>query len=69
MNTEEETYKERLTKWIENGYKREEAVIKVSELREWCERQIKESQSNSAWDLALRFTFNTVIDKFCKEGK
>jgi hypothetical protein len=71
MNHELETYKQRLTLWIENGYKPEEPTIKVSELREWIEQEIKFINENYLQEDKFR-EIGMLIEmkhKFCKEAK
>jgi hypothetical protein len=72
MNTELETWKQRQTKWIENGYKPEEEVIKVSELREWClhrhfvgSRSVYEAEYSRGYCAAIK----QILDQFCKGAK
>lgn len=81
MNTELETWKERQTKWIENGYKPEEPTIKVSELREWCEKKMTRvlqerkglSFNDDREDVrqldGMKEILNSILNQFCKEAK
>jgi hypothetical protein len=65
-----ETWKERQTKWIENGYKPEEKEDILQQIKELCERHVcnKTKSFTPAWTSGFNNALERVLKIINKEA-